>query len=585
VPTDATLRAPTAANAASGLDWSGFRDALRDPNNVVRAFLEMTRPVPGMGIFTGMVADGINTYQDLSGISEEDAPYTKATVAIRDAVMIVNNAVGSIAALTQYVQDAATASVVGVEVDAVTVPFHEAVKGVKIYIDGVQIALDVLVMAEADWHAQRAPAGSASLNRWNGLLTNYQANVIGDGLTLTLDMIDEASAGFANGEVIKEVSKASQYASTVGRYVVQVFQGWYGVWGGNMPFMPTSGGAPGAAPAPAPAGSGPASRMIDRTLDAQLAVAVSRAVDASMVQRIGEDGSAGPALRRAAMQVILGEIGLIRNMYQSADEGISAMPEVANRIFERVNQLFAELTGSGPLVDQIHRLTDQMTQRITTTLDELVHMGAMGTSAQEKAQWLIQKSDEVLGIIDALTIPDVHVPHADDSTTGSSLINAGADAADRALQLALGTARDMLESAKAELRRPVISVRSQADDIASFAQVLQTHVQNATTEFNRRLQDFNAGIGRCRSATDFVNFLVSQVSGVIGVDLHSMIAEALGLWHQIPGLLDQGEAWATAQLASASGRRGATDEPTAAPAPAPAAEPPPGGGPPTPAVA
>ncbi len=75
--------------------------------------LEATRPVPGMGIFTGLVADGINTYQDLSGISEEDAPYTKATVGIRDAVMIVNNAIGSIAALTQYVQDAATASVVG----------------------------------------------------------------------------------------------------------------------------------------------------------------------------------------------------------------------------------------------------------------------------------------------------------------------------------------------------------------------------------------------------------------------------------------------------------------------------------------
>ncbi len=280
----------------------------------------------------------------------------------------------------------------------------------KIYIDGVQIALDVLIMAEADWHAQRCPAGSASLNRWNGLLTNYQANVVGDGLTLTIDMIDEASAGFANGEVIKEVSKAATYARTIGRYVFQVFQGWYGVWGGNLPFMPTSGPR--------------AARLVDRAIDRTVDGEVDRDVDAGLLQRIGEDGSAGPALRRAAMGAILAEIGLIRNMYESADQGISALPGAANSIFERVNQLFAELTGAGPLVDQIHRLTDQMTRRITTTLDELAHMGAMGTSADQKAQWLIQKSDEVLAVISALTIPDIHVPRADPATMGSGLLNA-----------------------------------------------------------------------------------------------------------------------------------------------------------------
>ena len=126
-PSGPTRAITPAAPAPTGTDWSGLLEAFEDPLNLTRTALEVLRPIPVYGILLGGIADGINTYQDFDTISKtkEDVPYTKITVGLRDGIMILNNAAGGVKGTCEWLQDAATGSVVFAEVDAITAPVIE----------------------------------------------------------------------------------------------------------------------------------------------------------------------------------------------------------------------------------------------------------------------------------------------------------------------------------------------------------------------------------------------------------------------------------------------------------------------------
>ena len=161
-------------------------------------------------------------------------------MAGRHAVAILNNGIGHVIYVVELVQDIATASVVGAEVDAITVPLNEILLGVKVGVDSVQFLADFGLTCAAQYRSMKAPpgpAGAGSRAAWDGMVANYEANLVGDLVGGIFDIIDLSSAGFSNAQPVKQGAKAVKAtfdtAKLVKGLVKSVLQGWFGVWGGK----------------------------------------------------------------------------------------------------------------------------------------------------------------------------------------------------------------------------------------------------------------------------------------------------------------------------------------------------------------
>ena len=100
--------------------------------------------------------------------------------------------------------------------------------------------------------APPGPAGAASRAAWDGMVANYEANLVGDLVGGIFDIIDLSSAGFSNSQPVKQGAKAVKATFDVAKLVKglikSVLQGWFSVWGGN-PFEGPGGGVHGIASA------------------------------------------------------------------------------------------------------------------------------------------------------------------------------------------------------------------------------------------------------------------------------------------------------------------------------------------------
>ena len=233
-----TPNPPDAANPSSGINWDEFWSG--NAPNVIRTFLEVARLYPGWGLLAGGAADLMNAKQDFEAIQGEDAPEIKAFMAGRHAVAILNNGIGHVIYVVELVQDIATASVVGAEVDAITVPLNEILLGIKVGVDSVQFLADFGLTCAAQYRSMKAPpgpAGAASRAAWDGMVANYEANLVGDLVGGIFDIIDLSSAGFSNSQPVKQGAKAVKAtfdtAKLVKGLIKSVLQGWFGVWGGK----------------------------------------------------------------------------------------------------------------------------------------------------------------------------------------------------------------------------------------------------------------------------------------------------------------------------------------------------------------
>ena len=352
---------------ASGIDWDAFW-AGNGPNEI-RTVLEVLRLYPGWGLLAGGAADIINTKQDFEAIKGEDAPWIEGALAVRSAVMIVNNGVGHLVYVTELIQDLATASVVGAELDALTASVNEALLTVKVGLDGAQFLLDFGLVCGAKYRSMTAAPGSPSQGKWDGMVANYEANILGDLVGGVFDVMDLSSAGFANAGPVKAGAKAAKgvfdTAKLVKGLVKSVLQGWFGVWG--------SKGFEKAAPG----------------------------------------GGLGRVAEQQAADVMLTELAVMKSCYIVGDTIIAvAAGLVAQQIAELNAAATVALGGKDPFItarDAAVQGLDTMQARI----GELAEMEVMASTASEKTEAVTAFADRVLGLLDAIVVPEIEVPKAD----------------------------------------------------------------------------------------------------------------------------------------------------------------------------
>jgi hypothetical protein len=492
----------TPANARSGTDWANFFNQNSDAVNMWRAFLEITRPIPGLGILTGLGADALNTGSDLAAMEKVDEPFTEGVVILRDSTMIVNNAIGGLTGLFETIQDLATSSAVFAEVDAVTGPAIAGLKEAKVFLDGMQITFDVVVAASARYHAGQFPEGSEARGNWNNILTNYESNILGDALTTIVDAVDLATMGAANGDNVSGIARTIKTIFKEGskfkQAVLAVLQGWFGVYGSNI--MPEAGTP---------------ERVFLQMISAQ----------------------------------ILEEIETMRAAWQVGDVMIQGATMVADEQLSQLNVLLEALTGA-----DAYTLIQQATLQVTTQAEEamsnLNSMVGMAGDAHDKTDWIIEQTTSVIAAIDALDIPDVSIPaaqHSDDENVIegaiTDLVNAGVELANEQLRAGLESARGQLVTMKEDAKSPVRAIQDKAGEIGAFAQALQDEAQATIQMLTDKVASFNERLAHCSNFEDLANLLIAQVTEALGLP-GLTVADVRQLWNDIPTQLDQAAEWA-----------------------------------------
>ena len=503
-----TPNPPTAANPSSGINWDSLFEG--ETPNIIRSFLEIARLYPGWGLLAGGAADLMNAKQDFNQIQGEDAPEIKAFMAGRHAVAILNNGLGHVIYVVQLVQDIATASVVGAEVDAVTIPLNELLLGIKVGVDSVQFLADFGLTCAAQYRSMKAPpgpAGAASRAAWDGMVANYEANLVGDLLTGIFDIIDLSSAGFANAGPVKQGARAVKGVFDTAKFVKglikSVLQGWFGVWGGKA------------------------------------------------FERSAPLGGVHGILERQAGAAILLELQQMKLCYTVGDALIGAAADhIAKQLAELNQAATIALGGRDPFVVARDAAVEGL-GHVEQRIGDLTQMQALATTASEKATAIETWATETRGTIDSVQVPDIEIPAADIGDDPLSDLAEGAldlagEVAGAGLQLLVDQLNAEVDELKSMLTPPVDTIKDHATELGEFMQVVTNEAREQITSTQARVADIKAKLAKCNSFEDVVNMIIQQIFDMVGLESDFQVDDIRQLWVEVGGMIDEGIVWATA---------------------------------------
>src|SRR5215217_8018071 len=351
-------------------------------------------------------------------------------------VAILNNGLGHVIYVVQLVQDIATASVVGAEVDAVTIPLNELLLGIKVGVDSVQFLADFGLTCAAQYRSMKAPpgpAGAASRAAWDGMVANYEANLVGDLLTGIFDIIDLSSAGFANAGPVKQGAKAVKAtfdtAKLVKGLIKSVLQGWFGVWGGKA----FERGAPGGG-----------------------------------VHGIAE---------RAAGAAILLELQQMKACYTVGDMMIGAAADhIAKQLTELNQAATVALGGKDPFITARDAAVEGL-GHVESRIGDLAQMQALSTSAKEKSVAIETWATETSGKVNSLQVPNIQIPQAE----------IGDDALSDLAEGALNMAGEV--EMKGMLTPPIDTIKTHATDLGEFMQIVADEAKQQIASTQARVAE------------------------------------------------------------------------------------------------
>jgi enamine deaminase RidA (YjgF/YER057c/UK114 family) len=549
----ATGGAPDPNTAKTGIDWNQM---LSDFGPPARTALEVGRLIPGWGLLAGFASDSLSFASDLASIpNSKNARFATGLIVFRNFVNIENNALGHVLYVNQLVQDGLAGSVVGAEFTPLTAAANEVLSGVKVALDEVQMGTDIVVEVEALYEANHAP-DSAEAEKWRQLADGYAANILGDVVNTVLDVISLASAGAANTAPVEEaklpLTLAGAFLEHAAPNIISAINNILGVWLGSgvTAGRHAASGAPAAGstgPGPAPAtGTGPATAP---------AGAGARAVPA--VQRLGEglpggpDGRPGQAASLRAQAVaydmaggfVEAEAPVARTTFDGINAVIDTFEAYAEDQVAQIDAVVGALTGGKSafqfIRDAVTAGLDDMNRKVAM----VQQLGASATNAQASAKSIAETCDGLLGSIDGLVMPSVHIPEVDlgegiVASAASAVANTAAEAADAALELAISGVSAALETAKDAVRAPILDIKAHAGDIGEWLAILATKCTEMIATLHAHISSFSEGLGHCSNVTEVIDLIIGQVSDLTGMPRFT-VQDMRNTWNNVGGYIDQ----------------------------------------------
>ena len=567
--------AVTAAVNAAAAFW----DSMDTPTKI-RTGLELTRPIPVLGILTGMASDAIGLVTDLQAVPAGN-DMTVLTIGARDAIALFGNVLGGAAAADQTLQDIISVTPLA-PADVITAGVNEALLGAKIWTDSASMFLDVVIMAEARYNKASGPQDAATLSAWDGIFKSFGASMLSDTVTTVIDGLDLVALGFTNGQSTSSVAKAIATAMKrfvpLARTIVGVVLNEFSIHGFRLApgiAPPTAAGGATAAGAPSPGGTSSAKAA---------GPAPATGATNALGQRLPAGGDAvADEAAMLALDSLIGGLGIAYGVWQITDGQIGEAEDSMRAAEAQTRALIAQVSGGKDPFIVIRDAAKQSVDKAAASIGEMIEMGQMAGELITDADAMREGCDATLALLANMRVPDVHLPRP----TGDGLLDQAealaASVADQAFQFALGGARAQVDSIREELSRPVHTVRAHATEIANFNKALQETCTEGAAKLQAHIQLFSAKLGHVQNFEQVVDLLLHELTEALGVEGGAGIADVRKAWADAGDALLWGQTAAQsvrAQIGTPRARR--NDDAVAGPAAEPPEPPPPGDAAPTP---
>jgi hypothetical protein len=495
--------APDPETAKTGVDWNQI---LSDFGSPTRTVLEVGRLIPGWGLLAGLGADSINFAQDIAAIpTSENSELTTVLVVFRNLVNIGNNAVGHILYVDQLIQDGLAGSVVGAEFTPLTAAANEVLSSVKVGLDSVQMGTDIVIEVEALYESNHAPT-SAEAEQWKQFADGYAANILGDIVNLTLDVISLASAGASNTAAVEEaklpLTLAGAFLKKATPNIIGGLNGVIGVWLGNLV---TEGRH---------AYEGSAEELRDQALAWDVAGGF---VDA--------EGS------QAQMT------------YSTVNFVIDQFAEYADQQVAQMDAVVGALTGGKSTFEVIRDSVNEGLQDMTRKLGMVEQLGSLASDAKTNTATISEACASILSALDALVVPTVTLPEVELgegilADTAEAIANQAGRAANALIRQAIANVNAKIDGLKSEVRGPVEAVQEKADSIGEWLALLAVECETMASTLNGYITKFSDGLAKCTNVEQVIDLIIGQVSDLTGMPKFT-VQEMRDTWRSVGGYIDR----------------------------------------------
>ncbi len=529
---------------STNVDFGAMWDAAGGALSIVRVPLEVLRAFPGFGLLAGGASDLINVHQDFALIEHESVPkHVEDLLAARSLLLVLNNAIGHLVYVDQFVQDGLVVSVVGAEFAPLTAWTNIVLKASKLWLGSLQILLDFALSVDAKWLATKAPPGSQSEKNFQAMYGNYTANTINDVTTMLIDITDMMTGGITNGEVVKTGSRAInailQGEQKIAPIIWSILRGWYGIYGG-LELTPQA--------RPAPGGSG----AQPRSKNPPLARTVARRVAART-----RAGSGGGVTRRVAAQIILMELQGMKGAYATGDLLLGEASSLMATMMADLKDVATTVTGGKDPFIAARDAGKEALDDLSGRLGQLGELEAMSKTGDQYAADVTETADTLLSYIDELKVPDVEIPEAEFGDNpladlAEGFVNSAGDVANAALQALVDQVNVLVEEVKPMLRQPVEDAKAAAADIGEIMEIAATEARAQIAWAEEMIVELSTKLGKCSNMEDVFNLMVTQVMQMMGLEEDFEIEDIRAAWVALGAGIDEAVAWAERMRAAAA---------------------------------
>jgi hypothetical protein len=237
------------------------------------------------------------------------------------------------------------------------------------------------------------------------------------------------------------------------------------------------------------------------------------------------------------------EAPVARTTFDGINAVIDAFEAYAEDQVAQVDAVVGALTGGKSafqfIRDAVTAGLDDMNRKVAM----VQQLGASATNAQASAKSIAETCDSLLGSIDGLVMPSVHIPEVDlgegvVASAASAVANTAAEAANAALELAISGVSAALETAKDAVRAPILDIKAHAGDIGEWLAILATKCTEMIATLHDHIASFSEGLGHCSNVTEVIDLIIGQVSDLTGMPRFT-VQDMRNTWNSIGTYIDQ----------------------------------------------
>ena len=496
-----------------------------DPVGMVRLGLEAVRPVPVLGLLTGLAADVLEGGQDFFAIPTGNAflgSVTGVTVVARSLTNTANNGLGGLASCVQMIElfiGGATLaeglSGLGLPATLVSGPLaltaaglSEVITGAKIQTATLTFMLDFLVSLEAAAGAVLGPVEDSA--GWSALMAGFLANQIGDVFGMLNDVIGLGTAGLSQSGVLSQVGKALITFLKVIIKAVEVINQWIdGFWnvvGGRL-----IGGV--ELPEPEePVGLTPLARAADEE----------------------EPGAAGPGAAWYAAR--LAEADAVSGSIAQGDGIMGGLAEQVAELLEGAAAMAADATGGKEGAELLRENLASVLAEVESRVGLVGDVEVQAGSALEQLVDIGGGLDGAIEHLEALSMPEIEIPTAVDLGDGAVVdtieagIGAGADAAAGLIQAGLDEIGAALETAKAAALEPLQELRNTVTQLEEVLDAVLSAAGDMLAALTDAAVQVGAALARCETLPEMLQTVVDETVGLVSGGEVASLDELLASW-------------------------------------------------------